>query len=340
MKTEAFDYVLPSEAIAQAPAEPRDASRLLVTSTLTDHRFSDLPDLLNDGDLLVVNETRVRAARLAGHKRSTGGAIELLLLRRCDQDRWEALVRPARRVRPGLELDFGTIQGTVRSEPKGGVVSVELTTEAGDVDDHLPTVGRIPLPPYFRGELADPERYQTVFATTVGSAAAPTAGLHFTQRLVDDLGACGITIAPVTLDVGLDTFRPMTVDEVDHHQIHREAFEIPAATAAAIAGVRSTGGRVVAVGTTVIRTLETASAGDGVVHSGPGESALFIRPGYRMGVVDAAITNFHAPRTTLIALVAAMLGPAWRDAYATALVRGYRFLSFGDAMFIDQPVNR
>lgn len=340
VKTDELDYDLPAGAIAQAAIEPRDAARLLVTSSMQDRTFRELPQMLHRGDLVVVNRTRVRAARLTGRKAATGGAVELLLLRRLDIDRWEALIRPARRIRPGVELDFDAIAGEVLTPPVDGLVTARLTATGGDVEDLLPSAGEIPLPPYFHGTLEDAERYQTVFAKTVGSAAAPTAGLHFTPEVVEELGTRGVEVAEVDLEVGLDTFRPMAVNDVAEHHIHRERYEIPVATEAAVEATRRRGGRVVAVGTTVIRSLETAAGGDGLVRAGDGESSLFIRPGYQMAVVDAAVTNFHAPRTTLIALVAAMLGPVWRDVYDTALDRGYRFLSFGDAMFIDQPVNR
>ena len=340
MRTEEFDYNLPNEAIAQTAIEPRDAARLLVSSSLEDRTFRELPELLEPGDVLVVNRTRVRAARLTGNKPASGGAVELLLLRRLDVERWEALIRPARRIRPGVALSFDGITGEVLSSPVDGVITARLTSTTGDVEDLLPSRGEVPLPPYFRGHLGDSERYQTLFAKTIGSAAAPTAGLHFTPEVVGALGVRGVDIAEIDLEVGLDTFRPMSVDEIEDHHIHREQYEIPQAAAAAVAATRSRGGKVVAVGTTVVRTLETAAGSDGLVRPGGGESALFIKPGYQMAVVDAVVTNFHAPRTTLIALVAAMLGPAWRGVYTTALERGYRFLSFGDAMLIDQPVNR
>lgn len=334
MRIDEFDYDLPAEAIAQRAIEPRDASRLLIARTLYDHRFSDLPDVLDAGDLLVVNRTRVRAARLHGTKAETGGAIELLLVRRIDDRHWEALVRPARRIRAGTAIDFDGITGEVLTAPERGLVTVALEAADGDVDDVLPTRGEVPLPPYFAGSLADPERYQTVFAKAVGSAAAPTAALHFTPSLLGALGASGISIAEVELEVGLDTFRPMDGELVEDHRIHRERYVIPEAAAADIAATRLRNGRIVAVGTTVVRTLETGARGDRVV-AGEGASDLFITPGYRFQVADAMLTNFHAPRTTLIALVAAALGPDWRNVYETALDRGYRFLSFGDAMFID-----
>lgn len=331
-----FDYELPESAIAQSAIEPRDSSRLLVTSAMTDHHFADLPGLLEPGDVLVVNRTRVRAARLFGSKPATGGSVELLLTRRIDTQQWEGLVRPARRIKPGTELDFGQISGIVLAGPDRGAVAVELVAVAGDVEDLLPSIGEVPLPPYFRGELADPERYQTMFAKGVGSAAAPTAGLHFTPGVVQDLSARGIPIGEIELEVGLDTFRPMGGATIAEHQIHAERYRVPEATAALIEKHRSRGGRVVAVGTTVVRTLESAAGGDGAVRPGEGEATLFIVPGYRFRAVDAVVTNFHAPRTTLLAMIAAMVGPRWREMYMTALERGYRFLSFGDAMLIPE----
>lgn len=332
MHTADFNYELPASAIAQEAIEPRDSSRLLRVDGMTDHHFCDLPDLLRAGDLLVVNRTRVRHARLMGQRRETGGAVELLLLRPVGAY-WEALVRPARRIRPGVEIDFGPIAATVVAGPVDGRVEVELTAPA-PIDEVVAEVGEIPLPPYFHGELADSERYQTVFATATGSAAAPTAALHFTAALVERLQDREVELAEVELEVGLDTFRPMLDGALEDHVIHSERYAVPNEAAAAIAATRAAGNRVVAVGTTVMRTLESASAAD-VVAAGEGVSSLFVRPGYQPRVVDALITNFHAPRTTLTVLVAALLGPPWRDVYATALDRGYRFLSFGDAMLIE-----
>ena len=333
-----FDYELPEAAVAQAAIEPRDAARLLVTSSLEDRTFRDLPGLLVPEDLLVVNRTRVRPARLRGHKTPSGGAIELLLSKRIDADRWEALIRPARRIRAGQELRFGDIRGHVLTDPDRGVVTVALEAGTTDVDDALGVDGEVPLPPYFRGSLATPDRYQTMFAKAVGSAAAPTAGLHFTPSLAEDLRERGIGIAEVDLEVGLDTFRPMEAGPIADHRMHRERFSVPAATVEAIERTRHLEGRVVAVGTTVVRSLETAAGVSGLT-AGEAESGLFITPGYRLRVVDAVITNFHAPRTTLLVMIAALLGPRWREVYAHALDGGYRFLSFGDAMFIDEPVN-
>lgn len=333
MDTSDFEYDLPQTSIAQEAIEPRDSSRLLVVDGMVDRTFCDLPDILKAGDLLVVNRTRVRHARLLGKRTETGGAVELLLLRPVAGSRWEGLIRPARRMRPGVEIDFGPISATVLTEPDQGRVKVDLRAEI-PIDDAIAAVGTMPLPPYFHGELADPERYQTVFARVTGSAAAPTAALHFTKELVSRLQGGEVQLAEVELEVGLDTFRPMLDGDLDDHIIHSESYTVPIAAAAAVIRTREAGGRIVAVGTTVMRTLESAAGPDGVI-AGPGVSSLFIRPGYQPRVVDALITNFHASRTTLTVLVAALLGSSWRDVYATALERGYRFLSFGDAMLIE-----
>jgi len=302
---------------------------------MTDHTFSDLPTLLCSGDLLVVNRTRVRHGRLTGVRADSGGNVELLLLRPKEGKRWEALIRPARRMRRGVSLQLGPISAQLASEPVAGLVDVDLDVE-GDVEDVIAQVGATPLPPYFHGSLPDPERYQTMFAAVTGSAAAPTAALHFTPRLVDRLAAMGVVLGEVELEVGLDTFRPMSENErLQDHTMHSERYAITAEVTAAIAATRERAGRVVAVGTTVMRTLETAAVGGGQVAAGKGASSLFITPGYQPRVVDALVTNFHAPRTTLMVLVAALLGPGWREVYTTALARGYRFLSFGDAMLIE-----
>lgn len=335
-RTDEYSYDLPAEAIAQEAIEPRDAARLLVARTVEDRTIGDLPELLRPGDLVVVNSTRVRAARLRGSKPATGGSIEVLLLGRTSTGDWRALCRPARRLRPGTRLDFGRISGEIRSAPDQGVAVIALAAEGGSVEDLLPSVGTVPLPPYFHGALGDPERYQTMFAKTVGSAAAPTAGLHFTPRLVAGLRDRGVELAEIDLHVGLDTFRPIVAKTLAEHDMHRESYEIPEQTVELVARTRSAGGRIVAVGTTVVRALESAAVTRGEITAGPGQATLFITPGYRFRVVDAVLTNFHAPRTTLIVLIAAMLGPSWRDVYETALERGYRFLSFGDAMFIDR----
>lgn len=334
MQTSDFEYDLPADSIAQSAVEPRDASRLLRVAGMTDHRFSDLPALLRSGDLLVVNRTRVRRARLLGTRRGTGGSVELLLLRPVAGRIWEALVRPARRMRPGVELDFGPILARIVGEPEAGRVEVDLEV-TGDIEEMVAEQGTVPLPPYFHGSLDDPERYQTMFAQVTGSAAAPTAALHFTSGLVERLANRGVTFSQVELDVGLDTFRPMEAGPLSDHTMHSERYFVPDDTAAAIRAARQRAGRVIAVGTTVMRTLETAADDSGAVMPGEGVSSLFVTPGYRPRVVDALLTNFHAPGTTLIVLVAALLGPEWRDVYTAALGRGYRFLSFGDAMFIE-----
>lgn len=339
MQVSDFDYALSEGAIAQSAIEPRHEARLLITSTLEDRRFADLPDLLDSGDVLVVNRTRVRAARLSGRRPDSGGAVEALLLRRLDEERWEAMVRPSRRLRRGAVVEFGPITARLLDDPERGVATLALTAE-DDVDDLLPTVGSVPLPPYFHGRLDDPDRYQTIFAKEVGSAAAPTAALHFTPWLVSELSDRGVEFAEVELRVGLDTFRPMADGDVADHQIHTEWFCVDEAAVSTVAAARARGGRVVAVGTTVVRALESAAATTGSLRPASGNTSLFIAPGYRSRVVDAMITNFHAPRTTLLALVAAYLGDDWRAVYLHALADGYRFLSFGDAMLIDRPVNR
>ena len=334
-RTDDFAYDLPRDAIAQAAIEPRDSARLLEARSLADRTFSDLPLLLRPGDLLVVNSTRVRAARLMGSKRGTGGSVEVLLLERFANDRWTALCRPARRLRVGQRLSFGRIDGEVVTAPESGVLGLRLWSEAGDVEDVLPTVGVLPLPPYFRGRLADPERYQTMFAKRVGSAAAPTAGLHFTPRLVAALADNDIVITDVDLIVGLDTFRPISAERIEDHEIHTERYGISPLTAELIATATGAGRRIVAIGTTVVRALESSATNDGRVVPGEREATMFIRPGYRFRAVDAVVTNFHAPGTSLVVMIAAMLGHRWRHVYATAIDRRYRFLSFGDAMYID-----
>lgn len=328
MLTSEFFYELPESAIAQAAVEPRDAARLLDTRDLSDHRFSELPALLRRGDLLVVNTTRVRQARLATSK-VTGGAVEVLLLHPLGDGGWEALVRPARRVRAGTRLHAGPAILVVRDPVHDGVATIDVV--AGSLEDAVAEVGVMPLPPYFRGSLADPERYQTVYGRRVGSAAAPTAGLHFTDALLQTVTASGIEVASVDLEIGLDTFRPIGVDRLTDHRMHRERVVVDADLVASVARTRSRGGRVVAVGTTVVRSLEAAAAG-GDLHPMDGATDLFITPGYRFRVVDLLITNFHVPGSTLVVLIAAFMGPDWRAAYDEALRRGYRFLSFGDAM--------
>lgn len=330
-----FDYDLPEEAIAQSAVEPRHNSRLLDTRDMSDHLFVELADLLDPDDLVVVNDTRVRAARLLGHRADTGGQVELLLLESGDDGVWEALARPARRLRPGVVLQFADLDVTVVRGHRDGIVGVRLETDEPE-EAVIERLGTVPLPPYFSGSLSGPERYQTIFATSPGSAAAPTAGLHFTADVVESLRHRGIRICTVDLHVSLDTFRPMSGERVEDHHMHSEWCSVPVATAHEVSETRLRDGRVVAIGTTVVRALETFAGDDGRVRAGSAETALFLLPGYDFRVVDALITNFHLPSSTLLVLLAAFMGPTWRVAYATALRRGYRFLSFGDAMLTER----
>ncbi|MEX1208279.1 MAG: tRNA preQ1(34) S-adenosylmethionine ribosyltransferase-isomerase QueA [Acidimicrobiia bacterium] len=334
METAEFDYHLPEEAIAQSAVEPRDSARLLDTRDQSDRRFSDLPGMLRPRDLLVVNRTRVRRARLIGEKTGSGGQVEALLLRARGDGTWEALMRPARRLRAGVLLRFGPLVASVVDGPVDG--EVVLRAEEGSFDEAVAAVGLVPLPPYFRGQLADSERYQTVYGDRAGSAAAPTAGLHFTAALLTALKDAGIGMASVELDIGLDTFRPIAASRLDQHKMHRERMSVGGDAAEAIASARAAGGRVVAVGTTVVRALESAAAGGGLVSPVEQNTALFITPGHRFEVVDLLLTNFHAPGSTLVVLLAAFMGPRWRDIYSLALERGYRFLSFGDSMLAER----
>lgn len=333
--TDLFDYHLPEELIAQTPAEPRDSSRLLDTRDLSDHVFTDLAALLAPDDLVVVNRTRVRPARLAGHKTGTGGSVEALLLRRRGVDVWEALVRPARRIKAGTVVEFGYLVAEVLTDPVEGIVRLRLSG-GGDVEEDLAEVGEVPIPPYITAGLADPGRYQTMFAEVPGSAAAPTAGLHFTPAVVAALGARGIHVAKVDLEVGMATFRPIATATIEDHLIHRELCRIDPRTAEAVRACRRRRGRVVAVGTTVVRTLETFARGDGTVGAGSVDTDLYLRPGMAITVVDLLVTNFHLPRSSLLVLIEAFMGPGWRQVYDTAISRRYRFLSFGDAMLAER----
>jgi len=365
MKTTDFDYELPPEFIAQEPVEPRDASRLLVLNQRTgniDHAvFHDLGNYLDPGDLLVLNQTRVIPARLYGRKLPGGGRIELLLLKRLGADTWEALVggkgmsvgrrfvverNPSSEGNPGLLGNGIDLGGEIIALLDGPRRMVRFDES---VDTRLVRMGHIPLPPYIHTELKDPERYQTVYSQDPGSAAAPTAGLHFTLELINSLQAKGIQLAKVTLHVGLDTFAPVNEEQPEGHRIHTEWCQMSDNVARLVNQTVQQGKRVVAVGTTSVRTLETAARAwklnrpDGIVGGGPvqayeGPTDLFILPGYSFGVVNAMITNFHLPRSTLIMLVSAFAGrERVLAAYETAKQEGYRFYSFGDAMFIDTP---
>jgi len=324
-----IEYHLPPEAIAQHPLERRDSARLLVDSGgIVDHRHvSDLPDLLEAGDLVVVNDTRVLPARLP-LRRATGGAVEVLLLEGLPDGRWEALVRPSRKLPPGTLVTADGLDVVVEDDLGDGRRLVRLDPGDRPLLEVLAKVGLAPLPPYIQAHLPDPERYQTVFADRPVSAAAPTAGLHLTTDLLDRLKAKGVNVATVELAVGLDTFRPVQVDRLDDHVIHTERYLVPEATAEAVEAAE----RVIAVGTTSVRALETWAA----TGEREGRSSLFIRRPYQWQVVDRLLTNFHLPRSTLLCLVDAFMGPRWRDLYTTALNEGYRFLSFGDAMLLDR----
>jgi S-adenosylmethionine:tRNA ribosyltransferase-isomerase len=328
-----YDYALPEASIAQEAIEPRDSARLLDTSTMRDLLFTDFPSLCRPDDLLVVNETKVRAARLIG-SRETGGKTEVLLTRRIDHERWQALLRPSKKLRIGSIVTIRDLTAILLSNPVDGVATIRLMSSgSADIESLIAGAGQLPLPPYFHGKLDDPDRYQTIFAQSVGSAAAPTAALHFTEKVLKELLTRGVRVATVDLEVGLDTFRPMGDGDVADHAIHSERVSVPEATVDAVAETRAAGGRVIAVGTTVVRSLETASTDDRLIGPYRGNSELFITPGYSMRVVDAMLTNFHAPRTTLLVLISAILGDRWRAIYEYAVESGYRFLSFGDSMF-------
>ncbi|NUL81657.1 MAG: tRNA preQ1(34) S-adenosylmethionine ribosyltransferase-isomerase QueA [Armatimonadetes bacterium] len=332
MRRDELDYCLPEERIAQTPIEPRDASKLLVLrlsgGSIEHQRFFDLPDLLHPNDLLVVNETRVTAKRLLGRK-ATGGQVEILLLRPVGDGRWTALVKPGRRLQPGTMVDCGDgLQVCIGDRLGHGERLVDLLGG----ESELESIGQTPLPPYIRLRLSDPSRYQTIYAQTPGSAAAPTAGLHFTPELIERLKVGGIGFAPVSLEVSADTFRPIQTDLAEEHPMHGERFVVPESTAQAI---NERKGRLIAVGTTSVRAIESAADESGRVSKMDGETKLYILPGYRFRAVEGMITNFHMPRTTLLGLVGALCGMEnLRRAYRAALDNEYRFLSFGDAMLI------
>ncbi len=343
-KTSDFDYRLPESAIAQHPGE-RGESRLLVLDAAGEarhRRIADLPDLLRPGDLLVVNDTRVVPARVLARRRPGGGRLELLLVEKLEARTWDALVRPARRARPGTGLELeGGLEAVVTGEGEGGRRRVRFSAE---VEPHLERYGHVPLPPYIRRAdgAEDRESYQTVYARHPGAIAAPTAGLHFTRELLARLAERGVGRAALTLHVGPGTFKPVTATRIDEHRMEAERYRIGDDAARAVRRTRAAGGRVVAVGTTVVRTLESA-VDDSGVRAGAGRTELFITPGFRFRVVDALLTNFHLPRSTLLMLVSAFAGATverGRDrvlaAYGEAIARGYRFYSYGDAMFLER----
>ncbi len=340
MKTSDFYYDLPEELIAQKPVYPRDSSRLMVIDRKKDtieHRiFRDVIEYLNPGDVLVVNETRVIPARLYGVKAETGGAIEFLLLKRLNLTDWEVILKPGKRAKPGAEFIFGEgkLKATILSIGEDGGRTVRFTWD-GVFEEILDELGQMPLPPYIHERLEDRNRYQTVYAKTDGSAAAPTAGLHFTPELLDRIREKGIDVVPVLLHVGLGTFRPVKEENVDDHHMHSEYYEVTEEQAKRINAARNGGGRVICVGTTSVRTLETVADDSGVIHAGSGFTQIFIKPGVRIKAVDALITNFHLPESTLLMLVSAFIGRETAlKAYETAVKERYRFFSFGDAMLI------
>ena len=339
MKTHDFYYDLPEELIAQTPVEPRDHSRMLVVhredGRLEHRHFYDIVDYLRPGDVLVVNDTRVIPARLIG-ERAGGGAAEVLLLKQLGPKKWETLVRPGRRLKPGAEVTFGggkLVARMLETTDAGGRI-VEFVCE-GTLEAMLDELGEMPLPPYIHEKLQDRDRYQTVYARHDGSAAAPTAGLHFTPELMEKIREMGVQIVPVLLHVGLGTFRPVKAEDVEEHEMHSEYYEVTPEAAAAINAARAAGGRVVAVGTTSVRTLESASTDDGVLQARSGWTNIFITPGYRFKMVDALITNFHLPESTLVMLVSAFYSrEGTLAAYEEAVREKYRFFSFGDAMLL------
>ena len=341
MRKSDFFYELPPERIAQEPLEQRDASRLLVLdrhSGATRHfHFRDLPELLCPGDLLVLNDSRVLPARLYGNREKTGGRMEFVLLRELSTDIWEVLTRPGKIAKPGARFVFGDglLKAEVLEVLEGGNRKVRFEHE-GPFYPLLERIGEMPLPHYIKHHLEQSERYQTVYAREPGSAAAPTAGLHFTPGLLDTLRARGIDTAFVTLHVGLGTFRPVKEDEIEAHVMHTEHYELPPETAEKINATHKNGGRVISVGTTSCRTLETVAADDGTVQPAEGWTGIFIYPGCRFKCIDALITNFHLPESTLIMLVSAFAGREHTlAAYEEAIREGYRFYSFGDAMLIE-----
>ena len=347
LKTSDFAYELPEERIAQVPIEPRDASRLMVLNrqahSIEHKHFYDIIDYLRPGDTLVINDSRVIPARIMGRKINEDGAegaeCEVLLLRQHEQDVWEALVRPGRRLKVGARIDFsGLLVGEITDVIEDGNRLLHFTYDRNrftNIYEVLNKIGSMPLPPYITEKLTDNERYQTVYSRIEGSAAAPTAGLHFTEELLDKIRAMGVAVVPVMLHVGLGTFRPVKEENITDHIMHTEFISVSREAAETINARRAAGGRTIAVGTTSCRTLESASDEDGTVREVHGDTGIFIYPGYRFKAVDALITNFHLPESTLLMLVSALAGKEFiMNAYRTAVEEKYRFFSFGDAMLI------
>lgn len=340
MNLKDFYYELPEELIAQDPLENRSDSRLMILDRVTgmvEHKvFSDILDYLNPGDCLVINDTKVIPARLMGVKEGTGAAIEVLLLKRKSDDSWECLVKPGKKARPGAIIEFGNglLKGEITDVVEEGNRIIKFYYD-GIFEEILDELGQMPLPPYITHTLQDRNRYQTVYAKNEGSAAAPTAGLHFTQELLQKIKDKGVEVASVTLHVGLGTFRPVKVENVEEHHMHSEFFCIEKEEADKINRARANGGRIISVGTTSCRTLESAAEDDGYIPAKSGDTEIFIYPGYRFKAVDCLITNFHLPESTLLMLVSALAGKDnVMNAYEKAVKDKYRFFSFGDAMFI------
>jgi len=340
LKTSDFDFYLPEELIAQTPLERRDSSRLLTldkcTGEIAHRHFYELPQLLRPGDCLVLNNSRGLPARLIGHRLPGGGACEVLLLTDKGDGLWECLVRPGRKLKPGAQVSFGEghLTATVEAEASGGNRLVRFHYQ-GIFLEVLEELGKMPLPPYIKEELQDNERYQTVYSKINGSAAAPTAGLHFTPELLRQIQEMGVKLCYVTLHVGLGTFRPVKAEDISEHEMHSEYCMIPEETARTINETKRNGGRVICVGTTSCRTVESFGAEDGTLKESAGWTSIFIYPGYRFKVLDALVTNFHLPQSTLIMLVSALAGREHvLSAYEEAVKERYRFFSFGDAMFI------
>lgn len=339
MKKSDFNYDLPKELIAQTPVEPRTASRLLfldkTTGETKDGHFTDLINYLKPGDCLIMNDTRVLPARIFGTRTDTGSAVEFVLLKQTGEDEWECLAGPGKKAKPGKTFKFGDeLSCEVTDVTDGGNRKVKFSY-TGVFYDILDRVGQMPLPPYITEKLEDKERYQTVYSKEAGSAAAPTAGLHFTEEYMDKIRSAGINVGFVTLHVGLGTFRPVKVDDITEHKMHSEHYYIPQKTAKLINDTKAAGGRVICVGTTSCRTLESAAADDGHIEAVSRDTDIFIYPGYRFKVMDGLITNFHLPESTLIMLVSAFAGyDHTMAAYRHAVEERYRFFSFGDAMLI------
>ena len=344
MKTSDFYYDLPQELIAQDPLEDRSASRLMVldkkTGKIQHHIFKEIVNYLDPGDCLVINDTKVIPARLYGAKVGTDAKIEVLLLKRKENNIWETLVKPGKKAKIGTKISFGEglLIGEVVDIVEEGNRLIQFTYE-GIFEEILDKLGQLPLPPYITHQLKDKNRYQTVYAKHDGSAAAPTAGLHFTPELLEEIRAKGVNIAHVTLHVGLGTFRPVKVEDVTQHHMHSEFYVVEEDQAALINETKKKGGKIISVGTTSLRTLESASTEDGILKAGSGWTDIFIYPGYRFKIVDRLITNFHLPESTLIMLVSALAGKEHiMAAYEEAVKDKYRFFSFGDAMFITEDV--